>query len=121
MSKRVESAIQRAVVRWVAGTYDHVKVVATLNENNKHCMDMGCDLGITDLIIHWTVDGTMYTLFLELKTTTGSLQESQEDWAFDYQYHYAATNTYYGTAFGYEKAIEIIACVIDSCMLKKHK
>ena len=117
----MEASIQRAVVRWIRETYGHVKCVATLNENNRHCMDMGCDDGIVDLPIHWTPPGdVMHTLWLELKRCDGSLQENQKEWAADYQENYAARNTYYATAYGFLHAQRIIACIIHECMLKKH-
>jgi len=122
--KRVEAAVQRGAVRWIYETYDGVKVVATLNENNRHCMDMGCDDGITDLILFWTPPVEpyiMHTLFLELKKSEGKLQPNQKDWAASYHEGWAANNTYYACAYGFKQVREIITCIVHQCMLKQHK
>lgn len=118
--KRAEAAIQRAVVDWVRREWPMVKVVATLNENNRHCMNMGCDDGITDLILMWTPMDVMHTLFLELKTKNGTLQPNQQEWSAAYHIGWAGTNTHYATAYGFEHACKIIACILLVTMLEKH-
>ena len=102
--KNVEGAIQRALVRWIHETYPHIKVVATLNENNRHCMDMGCDDGITDLILFDRVDGVLHVFFHELKKLKGTLQPNQVDWEIDYVMRYASSNTHYAVGYGFEQS-----------------
>ena len=103
--RAIENAIQRAYVAWIRDGWPDVKVIATLNENSMHCMDLGCDLGITDLILmkrHRA--GALRLLFQELKTLTGDLQQSQIDWKAAYDSTWSSSNTAYVVSYGFEKA-----------------
>jgi len=108
--KRAEAAIQRAVVSWVPATWPErrVKVVANLNENSRHQMDMGVDVGRVDLELEERRDGVLHILYLELKTRDGALHGSQIAWATEYHEHYAASNTHYDVAYGFTDAKEKI-------------
>jgi hypothetical protein len=106
---RIEASIQRHLVAWIKETYPQAKCIATLNENNRHCMDMGCDEGITDLLImERRTDGLLWMLFLELKKKKGKLSESEIKWAKDYHINFASKNTVYAVAYGFSAAKEII-------------
>lgn len=113
MSRKVEAAIQRALVDWIAKTYPHLVVQATLNENSHKCVDMGICVGITDLIIF--SKGNI--LFLELKTKDRNsfLSPSQIDWYRDvYLVKLKSPNTHYAVAKGLAEAKEeVIKFVVD--------
>lgn len=104
--KRAETAIQRHLVRWLRERYPHVGVVATLNENNRHCMDMGCEVGITDLILRWgkDEDNVEHIFYLELKVKKGKLNPDQIEWANNWR---RRSNTYYAVAYGFSDAKRI--------------
>ena len=104
--KRIESAIQAAVIRWVKETYPEVIITATANERSyKETSQIG-SLGITDLILFHPVQGV---LFLELKTTKGKLQPSQIEWNITFDsinFNYPCKRD---VAYGYNEAINIIS------------
>lgn len=103
--KKVEAAIQRALVAWIRENYPSVEILATLNENSRHQIDMGCDVGITDLLIFKPVQNVKHIFYLELKTQTGKLHASQKKWAARYTPY---ENTHYGVAYGFADAREQI-------------
>lgn len=118
--KRVEDSIQRHLVAWMKEEYPNVKVIATLNEDSRTRVDMGCDIGITDLIL-MRRDGEMLAVFfLELKTKTGRLSESQKDWAADYADAFASVNTHYDVAYGFSDAKEKVKSWLDSPKIFRH-
>ncbi len=85
-----------------------VKIAASQNENSRHAVDLGMDVGEPDLRLSLTKDDIYYIFFLELKTKTGKLQESQKDWFADYEENFKASNTHYAVAYGYTQAQELI-------------
>lgn len=103
--RRIEASIQRALVAWLRSTYQHVRIIATLNENNRHCMNMGCEEGAPDLVLLWEgSDGLEHILDLELKTKTGKRSDAQVTWE---QNRHARSNTHYAVAYGFEQAKNI--------------
>lgn len=107
-SGRVEASIQRHLVAWIRSEYPSIKVVATLNENSRTQIEMGCDVGITDLILLDRHDGVLFVFFLELKTKKGKLSQSQKDWQEDYINRYESANATYDVAYGFSQAKEKI-------------
>jgi hypothetical protein len=107
-SKRIEAAIQRALVVWLRAEHPALRFHATLNENSHHQTDMGCDIGIPDLLLFRRVGEVLHVLFLELKKKTGKLSPSQKDWATCYHLGLAGSNTDYAVAYGFEQAKEMI-------------
>lgn len=106
--KRVEAAIQRELVRWIRKEYPHLMVQATLNELARKHVDMGIDVGITDLLIFDRRDAVLHVFFLELKTLKGKLQNSQKEWLDKYLHKYESSNTQYAVAYGLNEAKALI-------------
>ncbi len=97
---KVESAIQKAVIRWVKDNYPDVIITATANERSYRETDQIGSLGIPDLIL-FTLDERV--LFLELKRKSGSLLPSQAAWneAFDLR---RSTQFRRAVAYGFAEA-----------------
>jgi hypothetical protein len=113
MAKKTESAIQRALVDWLTNNYRHVMVQATLNENSRNYMGMGCTVGIPDLIIFWRRFGVLQVLFLELKTKKGRLSNSQTGWKSAwYDSLLKEKNAHYAVAYGFSDAKNILEAVL---------
>lgn len=105
--KRVEAAIQRELVRWIKETFPHVRMQATLNENSRNQMDMGCEKGIPDLLLFLTVGDVCHVIFFELKRMKGRLSEDQKEWRKP-----AGTNTHYGLGYGLIESKEVLTKII---------
>lgn len=113
MAKKVEAAIQRALIDWIGNNYRHVMVQATLNENSRNYMNMGCTVGIPDLLIFWRKNGVMQVMFLELKTKKGKLSKSQINWKDAwYDSLLKEKNTHYAVAYGFGQAKDILEKVM---------
>ena len=114
MTKRnVEASIQRALVAWLKEHYKHVMIQATLNEHSRTQMGMGCTVGIPDLLLFWRRGGVLNVLFLELKTKTGRLSDSQHSWKDAWLDSFlAAPNTHYAVAKGFGAAKEVVEKII---------
>jgi hypothetical protein len=104
--KKVEAAIQRALVEWIGKTYPYVMVQATLNENSRHAIDMGCCVGIPDLLLFWRKGDTMHVLFLELKTKhkKSKVRDTQVEWYKNNYKKLEGVNTHYAVAKGFSEA-----------------
>lgn len=77
-------------------------------------MDMGCEEGSTDLLLRRRkADGYLHILFLELKTTDGTLSPSQIDWVADYYSRFASRNTTYAVAYGFSEAKEVVSAWVE--------
>lgn len=103
--KRVEAAIQKAVIRYVNTEMEGVMITATANELSYTNIDQIGSIGIPDLLLFTRDDDTMRLLFLELKSKKGKLRPTQKEWATKYWLDYAADNTSYGVAYGFLDAI----------------
>lgn len=113
----MESAIQRALVSYlktISSRSSPIKVIATLNEDSRHKLDMGVDVGCADLILCRRIENILLMLFLELKRKTGTLQKSQLDWGVDFDENFAAINATRAIAYGYDQAIQLIDTWIKS-------
>jgi len=97
----VEAAIQRALVKWIPA---EVHVIATLNEDSRHKLTMGVDVGCPDLLLFYRGRSVLHVFFLELKTKTGSMRYTQKEWAEGYLANLQSINTSYATAYGLEEA-----------------
>jgi hypothetical protein len=113
----VEATIQRALVRWIRENYPHVKIIAAQNENSRHHIEQGMDIGLPDLMLLWRENDVLQMFFLELKTKKGRLSASQKDWAADYALRFAASNTQYAVAYGFAAAREAVQKGISSSRL----
>ena len=81
-----------------------IKVAASQNENSRHCTDMGTDIGEPDLRLSARVRGIYHIYYLELKKTTGSLRESQDDWNADFDVNFLCYNARRDVAYGFQEA-----------------
>jgi len=106
MKKNVEAAIQRALIKWLRDNYKGITIHATLNEDSRHQVAMGIDVGIPDLQISWTISDIEYIFYHELKTSTGKLSKSQKYWAEKYKKSRSASNNFYAVSYGFEQARE---------------
>lgn len=105
---RIEAAIQRDLVSWIRSDVPQIhRIVATLNENNRRCMDMGCEEGITDLLLFRERNQIEEIFYLELKTKTGKLSPAQKDWRAT-KYKDQLLNTHYAVAYGFQHAKDLI-------------
>lgn len=105
MVKRIEASIQRALVDWIKNNHSEIMMQATLNENSRHAMDMGCTAGIPDLLLFRRAEDVLHVMFLELKTTQGKLSKPQTEWVRDdYDVRLKSSNTHYAVAYGFSDA-----------------
>lgn len=85
-----------------------IKLAASQNENSRHAVDMGMDVGEPDLRLYARINNILYMFYLELKKKKGTMRESQTDWAKDYDENYKSDNTHYDVAYGFLEAREKI-------------
>lgn len=108
--KKVERAIQNALLHWLKTDHPEVMATATDNENNyKDTSAIGCK-GITDLLLFRKRNNLLDIFFLELKTKQkGSrLNDNQIAWNIDFDENYAAENAHRDVAIGFADAKEKI-------------
>ena len=102
---RSEAAIQRAFIHWMRLQYPKVKIAASQNENSRHAVGQGMDVGEPDLRLLWKCkDGVTHLHYLELKSKKGSLQPSQIKWNADFDANYASANCMRSVAYGFDEA-----------------
>lgn len=107
--RRIEDAIQRALVKWIREECPSIHIIATRNEDSRKFVGMGVDVGVTDLILMKKRDDILQVLFLEMKTKRGKLSESQKEWKTGkYDLLLNSNNTQYDVAYGFENAKEKI-------------
>jgi len=97
-----------------------VKIAASQNENSRHAVDMGMDVGEPDLRLYARVNNILYMFYLELKKLKGTMRDSQIDWAKDYNENYKSDNTHYNVAYGFNDAKEKITKWIDAMNALHH-
>lgn len=102
----IERAIQKALVDWIANTYPMIKVAASQNENSRHAVDLGMDVGEPDIRLLIRVGKIAYLHYLELKKTKGRLNPSQISWNADFDENYLSDNCTRSVAFGFSQAKE---------------
>lgn len=103
-----ELAIQKELIRWLKREHPDLDYASNNNEDARHHVDKGVDVGSTDLIFYKRNQDILYILFLELKTTTGKLSPDQKKWKEKYDNKLLSKNTNYDVAYGFLKAKEII-------------
>lgn len=87
-----------------------MKIASNGNENSRQFVDMGMDVGDTDLRLSYRGSNNIYTmLYLELKKKKGKLLPSQIEWNEDFDRNYVSSNCQRAVAYGYEEAQRIIA------------
>lgn len=104
----MEQAIQRELVRFLRGMKLSFKlgISAAQNENSRHSVDMGMDVGQPDLQLYATIGDLQYTFWLELKRKDGSLRDSQIAWNEKFDTHFKAKNNQRDVAYGFNDAKE---------------
>lgn len=107
-SRRIEATIQKEAVRKIREKYPFLLIHATLNELARNHVDMGIDVGIPDLLLMGRNDNLLHVFFLEIKTKTGKMRDTQIEWADKYAMTLCATNTCYGVAYGYLELLELV-------------
>lgn len=113
MNKRIEDAIQSAVVVYLKSMYRKDIIFWSVpNEGSggdpirgAKLKRMGTQRGVADLHIFKNVDGETHILFLELKKTDGKQSPDQIMWGSAWG---GWKNVQYSVAKGYNEAIEII-------------
>lgn len=79
-------------------------ISAAQNENSRHSVDMGMDVGQPDLQLYATIHDLQYTFWLELKRKDGALRESQTKWNERFDAHFKARNNCRDVAYGFDEA-----------------
>jgi hypothetical protein len=79
-----------------------------MNEDSRHNVDMGVDVGTTDLHLGTRCDDIFHCFYLELKTTEGELQQSQIDWNERFDKRFACSNAKRHVAYGLDEAKKAI-------------
>jgi len=77
-------------------------------------VDMGMDVGTTDLQLSARVESIYYMFYLELKTKDGELRESQIEWMDDFDKNFKCDNATRDVAYGFSEAKEKIIAWADS-------
>lgn len=85
-----------------------VKLAASQNENSRHAVDLGMDVGEPDLRLYCRPDDILHMFYLELKKKKGKISESQIEWNGDFDANYAAINARRDVAYGFLEAREKI-------------
>jgi hypothetical protein len=85
--KKVESAIQRELIKWLREEYPFIEPRYNKLENKKNVLEAVDDkrmgfavAGTPDLTLFIHKEDYTYILELELKTKKGSLNKNQDDW-----------------------------------------
>lgn len=74
------------------------------NEHARHCVDMGVEVGSTDLALRTRRGNTTYFFYLELKKLKGKLSPDQTAWNEDFDMHYVSSNCQRDVAYGLQEA-----------------
>lgn len=88
-----------------------IGVAANNNEHARHHVDLGVDVGSTDLLLRTKRGKLTYFLYLELKKTKkngGRLSQDQIDWNEDFDANYASENCSRAVAYGLQEAKDAI-------------
>lgn len=95
-----ELAIQKELVRWLKREHPDLDCASNNNEDARHQVDKGVDVGSTDLIFYKKHKNILFIFFLELKTSKGQLSANQKKWKIKYDNKLCANNTDYAVAYG---------------------
>ena len=114
MRKNVEASIQRALVAWLKQQHPNVKVAASQNENSRHATGMGMDIGEPDIRLCKRVGNTAHFLYLELKSSKGTLGDNQIKWNVDFDSNWRCNNFKRDVAYGLADARDAIIAWVDS-------
>ena len=91
-----------------------VKLAASQNENSRHAVDLGMDVGEPDLRFYCRPGDILHMFYLELKKKKGKLSESQIEWNVDFDANYAGVNATRAVAYGFLEAREKIISWLNS-------
>lgn len=120
--KHVESAIQRAFIKWIDQCFlpilaekrpdiSDFSINAVRNEASSSAMSialdkkMGLRPGFPDLFVLFTIDNIRHVYFLEMKTKSGYLSNSQQVWFGKFK---ECNNSRAAVAKGFQAARDIM-------------
>jgi hypothetical protein len=103
--RKIEDAIQAAVISWVHEVYPEVLITTTSNEKHYKQTRMVGSLGIPDLILFYK----HHVFFLELKTKTGKLRQTQKNWFASFSFPHSAD-----VAYGFDEAKQKITAWFEN-------
>ena len=113
MRKNVEASIQRAFVLYLKKEFPDIKISASQNENSRHAVDLGMDVGEPDIRLCKRIGDITYFLYLELKTSKGTLRDSQIKWNADFDANWECKNFTRDVAYGFADARDAVKCWLD--------
>ncbi len=100
-----------------------LKIATSQNENSRHAVDLGMDVGETDIRLSARRNYILYMLFLELKTkgkrlkngqlAKGALKESQIEWNENFDANFKSKNACRDIACGFLEAKQKILQWLD--------
>lgn len=100
----IEKAIQKALIFWIKDNYPMIKIATSQNENSRHAVDLGMDIGEPDIRLLYRQGDITYLLYLELKKKKGRLLKSQKEWNVDFDLNYQSQNCQRTVAYGFHHA-----------------
>lgn len=104
-------------MRWICKEISspfEIKVAASQNENSRHAVDLGMDVGEPDLRLSTRVNGIYHIFYLELKKTKGKLSPDQIKWNNRFDVWFASYNAKRDVAYGLVEAKEKIISWVES-------
>ena len=85
-----------------------LKVATSQNENSRHAVDLGMDVGEPDVRCITIKDDVAHIFYLELKKKKGALIPSQIEWNKDFDENFKCSNWNRDVAYGLMEAKEKI-------------
>lgn len=109
MVRKIEAAIQAALIYWVKETYPQIMITTTANERSYREINQIGSIGITDLLLFDRRNEIVHCLCLELKKIKGKLLPSQIIWNQSFDKDWKCINFTRAVAHGFNEAKEIIS------------